>query len=52
MLFRSLTFTIPGVAVGEYPVRLRVEGIDSLPVTFSGTPPTFEFDPLQTVRVV
>lgn len=47
----SLAFTIPNVASGDYPVRLRVEGIDSLPVTFFGSPPRFEFDPQQTVSV-
>jgi hypothetical protein len=47
----TLTFAIPGVAAGLYPVRLRVDGVDSLPVTFSGAPPRFEFDVLQTVSV-
>ncbi len=47
----TLAFTIPGVVAGTYPVRLRVDGIDSLPVIFSGTPPRFDFDPLQSVNV-
>ena len=47
----TLTFTIPGVVTGDYAVRLRVDGVDSLPVTFSGTPPAFAFDALQTVSV-
>jgi hypothetical protein len=47
----TLAFTIPGVAAGDYPVRLRVEGIDSLPITFFGSPPKFEFDTQQTVSV-
>jgi Pvc16 N-terminal domain len=47
----TLTFTIPGVPAGDHAVRLRVDGIDSLPITFSGTPPSFAFDPLQTVVV-
>jgi len=47
----TLTFALPGIAAGDYVVRLRVEGIDSLPVVFSGTPPTYAFDPAQTVHV-
>jgi len=47
----TLHFTIPGVAAGSYLVRLRVDGIDSLPVTLSGSPATFEFDPQQKVTV-
>lgn len=47
----TLAFTIPGVAAGGYAVRLRVDGVDSLPVTFAGTPPSFAFDPQQTVSV-
>jgi hypothetical protein len=47
----TLTFSIPGVAAGDYVVRLRVDGIDSLPVVYSGTPPKFDFEPAQTVHV-
>ena len=47
----TLTFSIPGVSAGDYIVRLRVEGIDSLPVVVTGTPPTYAFDPAQTVHV-
>jgi hypothetical protein len=47
----TLTFSIPSVTAGDYVVRLRVEGIDSLPVVLSGTPPTFAFDTAQTVHV-
>jgi hypothetical protein len=47
----TLTFVIPGVAAGDYIVRLRVDGIDSLPVVISGSPPKFTFDPQQTVKV-
>lgn len=47
----TFAFTVPGVVAGSYPVRLRVDGIDSLPVVFSGTPPRFDFDPRQTVNV-
>jgi hypothetical protein len=47
----TLTFTIPAVKAGDYVVRLRVDGIDSLPVTYTGSPPKFAFDAQQTVRV-
>jgi hypothetical protein len=47
----TLTFTVPSALKGEYVVRLRVEGIDSLPVTITGKPAKFEFDPKQKVTV-
>lgn len=47
----TLTFTIPAVQAREYVVRLRVEGVDSLPITISGSPPTLDFDPQQKVTV-
>lgn len=47
----TLTFTVPAVLEGEYLVRLRVEGIDSLPVTITGSPAKLEFDPSQKVNV-
>jgi hypothetical protein len=47
----TLTFDLTGVTAGEYLVRLRVGGIDSLPVRFTGTPPRLEFDPAQRVTV-
>ena len=47
----TLDFTIPDVLAGEYIVRLRVEGIDSLPITITGTPAVLEFDPQQRVTV-
>jgi hypothetical protein len=47
----TLNFSIPNVTADSYLVRLRVDGIDSLPVTFSGTPPQFDFDPQQMVTV-
>lgn len=36
-----LTFTVPGVAAGTYTVRLRVDGVDSVPVDFTGATPAF-----------
>jgi hypothetical protein len=47
----TLVFTVNDVGVGDYLVRLRVDGIDSLPVELVGTPPRFAFDALQTVTV-
>lgn len=47
----TLTFTVPAVLEGEYLVRLRVEGVDSLPVTITGEPAKFDFDPKQKVTV-
>ena len=47
----ELAFKVPGVAAGKYVVRLRVDGIDSLPVTITGNPPKLDFDPQQTVVV-
>jgi hypothetical protein len=47
----TLDFTVTAVAAGEYIVRLRVEGIDSLPITITGSPAKFDLDPLQKVTV-
>jgi hypothetical protein len=47
----TLTFAVLGVAAGEYVVRLRVDGVDSIPVVLSGTPPVPAFDPAQRVTV-
>lgn len=47
----TLVFKLPGVTTGKYVVRLRVDGIDSLPITLSGSPPKLDFDPQQTVTV-
>ena len=47
----TLTFAVPGVIAGEYVVRLRVHGIDSLPVKITGSPAKMDFDPQQKVIV-
>ncbi len=47
----TLTFQVPNVLAGEYVVRLRVDGVDSLPFRIVGTPPRLEFDPNQKVVV-
>ncbi|MEO8845440.1 MAG: DUF4255 domain-containing protein [Kofleriaceae bacterium] len=44
----GLTFTVPDPPSGSFPVRLRVDGIDSIVVAdYTKSPPTF--DPLQRV---
>ena len=47
----TLTFEVPAVNKGFYVVRLRVDGVDSLPVIREGAPPILQFDPKQTVEV-
>ena len=47
----TFTFTVPAVAAGLYSVRLRVGGVDSLPVTFAGDGQVPRFDPGQQVLV-
>jgi hypothetical protein len=47
----TLVFHVPAVVVGDYVARLRVEGIDSLPVTLTGSPARLDFDPQQKVSV-
>lgn len=47
----TLNFTLSDVASGSYVVRLRVDGVDSIPVIQSGTPAMPAFDPAQKVTV-
>lgn len=47
----TVVATIPSVLADSYVVRLRVDGVDSIPVAYTGTPPVPSFDPLQTVTV-
>lgn len=47
----TLHFSVADVAAGSYPARLRVDGIDTLPVTVTGSPAIFDFDPQQTLVV-
>jgi hypothetical protein len=44
---------VPGVVASAtpYPVRLRVDGVDSMPFVATGSPPKFSFDPNQSVKV-
>ncbi|MCI0397883.1 MAG: DUF4255 domain-containing protein [Chloroflexi bacterium] len=46
----TLTFTVDGVLPGEHVVRLRVDGVDSIPVIFSASEPP-EFDDNQKVTI-
>lgn len=46
----TLTVTIDDVLPGDYVVRLRVDGVDSIPVTFSQTAPP-QFDDNQKVTI-
>lgn len=45
----SLDFPLAGVAAGEYFVRLRVDGVDSLLVDYTKTPPVFDSNQKVTV---
>lgn len=47
----TLTFTLHQITAGQYLVRLRVDGVDSIPVVYTGSPPVPGFDPHQTVEV-
>ena len=47
----TINFDVPALEAGSYLLRLRVDGVDSLPVRVSGSPPVFGFDPAQQVVV-
>lgn len=47
----TLTFSVPDVAPGVYLVRLRVDGVDSIPVNYSGAGAVPAFDPAQRITV-
>ncbi len=47
----TISFAVPALAAGTYLLRLRVDGIDSLPVLAAGTPPVLAFDPAQQLVV-
>ncbi len=47
----AIIFRVTAVQAGRYVVRLRVDGVDSLPIVATGTPPVLHFDPAQTVIV-
>jgi hypothetical protein len=45
----ELAFEVQDIPGGDYVVRLRVDGVDSIPVTFTGAVPAF--DPAQKVTL-
>jgi hypothetical protein len=47
----SLGFIVPALPAETYVVRLRVDGVDSLPFVLTGNPPRPQFDPDQKVTV-
>lgn len=47
----TLSFDIAAAATGEYFLRLRVDGVDSLIVERIGAPPKLQFDPNQKVTI-
>ncbi len=47
----TVTFTVSHVVAGRYLVRLRVDGVDSIPVVYTGMPLTPSFDPNQQVTI-
>lgn len=49
----TIRLSIPNAKkrLDPYPVRLRVDGADSLPFAITGTPPRLEYDPDQMVTV-
>ena len=50
-LATTLTFQLTGVGAGVYLARLRVDGVDSIPVLYQGNPALPSFDPSQQVTV-
>ena len=47
----TVTFDLPEVEPGDYLVRLRVDGVDSINSRAAGDPPRLEFDPSQRVTI-
>ena len=47
----SLDFQIAAATPSLYTLRLRVDGVDSNPVKYSGIPPLPFFDPAQQISV-
>jgi hypothetical protein len=47
----TFTFLVNNATAGSYLIRLRVDGIDSLPFILKGTPPMLDFDPQQKVTI-
>ncbi|MEK8033829.1 DUF4255 domain-containing protein [Ideonella sp. DXS29W] len=47
----TIEFEVPALPAGNYLLRLRVDGVDSLPVLAAGSPPVFSFDAAQSVQL-
>lgn len=47
----TVEFDVPGAIEGTYVVRLRIDGVDSIPVKYDGSPPLPIFDPEQQVTI-
>ncbi len=47
----TVTFDLPEVEPGDYVVRLRVDGVDSIASRVAGDPPRLEIDPGQRVTI-
>jgi hypothetical protein len=50
----QFTFEVPALTAGEYLVRLRIDGVDSMPYTVVkvvGKPPQLDYDPAQKVVI-
>jgi hypothetical protein len=47
----TFTFLVKKAVAGTWLIRLRVDGVDSLPFIVSGTPPLIDFDPGQKVTI-
>ncbi len=47
----TLEFEVTGIAAGTYVVRLRVDGVDSVPFAEIANPPGFEFSASQKVTI-
>ena len=47
----AISFVVPDAGAGAHVVRLRVDGVDSIPVILAGTPPLAQFDPAQQVTL-
>ena len=47
----KIEFLVKNVVAGVHLVRLRVDGVEGIPVAYSGDPPVPEFDASQQVTV-
>jgi hypothetical protein len=45
----KLTFQVSSAQPGEYVLRVRVDGVDSIPVDFESTPPQFDDEQKVTI---